>query len=66
MKQLLQEAHAASQAAAAEVDAALAGKLSATRGLRDELAAELDGVQQERGRVVATREQLLKALADKQ
>lgn len=41
MKQLLQEAHAASQAAGQALDASLATKLSSTKLLRDELTAQV-------------------------
>lgn len=41
VKQLLQEAHAASQAAGQALDASLAAKLGSTKLLKDELAAQV-------------------------
>ncbi|WIA30743.1 hypothetical protein OEZ86_000809 [Tetradesmus obliquus] len=66
VKQLLQEAHAASQAAGQALNASLAAKLGSTKLLKDELAAQLSNVQDERARATQQRDSLRSSLQEKQ
>lgn len=66
MKQVLQECLSTSQAASRQVDAALASKLLAAGELRNELAHQLEHVQEEIGVAVDHRETLKESLQAKQ
>eukprot|EP00879_Flechtneria_rotunda_P022866 GHRR01024165.1.p1 GENE.GHRR01024165.1~~GHRR01024165.1.p1 ORF type:complete len:521 (+),score=220.87 GHRR01024165.1:2182-3744(+) len=66
VKQLLQAAHAANQAATQQLDDALAAKLGSIYALKGKLGAELSNVQEERNKAASQRDSLKKIVQDKQ